>query len=130
MLEEFLEPSKVTFEGKSVDPNETRLSDIISSEVNKKADIGIVGIPFLQPVEIPLFPVSLFVFSLFAMLPYGAGLAAARLLRNRVEKRKFKEEAGKTCDPKLVRIFLASMEEVKGILSAYKTIATFTKKGM
>jgi len=51
MLEEFLEPPKITVENKSTDPNEIRLSDIISSEINKNADIGIVGIPFDLGVE-------------------------------------------------------------------------------
>jgi formimidoylglutamase len=51
MLEEFLEPSEITIEKKSKDPNEIKLSDIISSGINKNADIGIVGIPFDLGVE-------------------------------------------------------------------------------
>ncbi len=51
MFEEFLEPSKIIIGKKSADPTETRLSDIISLGINKKADIGIVGIPFDLGVE-------------------------------------------------------------------------------
>jgi preflagellin peptidase FlaK len=59
------------------------------------ARLGLVTIPVLQPTELPIFPLTLFIFSLFAMLPYGAALAAARLGKNRAEKLKFKEEGKK-----------------------------------
>jgi len=53
------------------------------------ARLGIVSIAALQPVEVPIFPLTLFVFSLLSMLPYGAFLAIARLLKNKPEKKKF-----------------------------------------
>lgn len=40
-----------------------------------------------------------------------------------------KKEAGKLLDPHLVHIFLKSIKEVESILSAYKTIASFSEKG-
>jgi len=57
--------------------------------------LGILGIPAFSAIELPAFPLTLFVFSLFSMLPYGAFLAGSRLLKNREEKKKFKQELGK-----------------------------------
>lgn len=59
------------------------------------ARMGMITIPALQPIAQPIFPLTLFMFSLFAMLPYGAALAGARLLKNREEKEKFKKDFSK-----------------------------------
>jgi len=56
------------------------------------ARLGVIEIGFLQPISMPVFPATLFVFSLFAMLPYGAFLAATRLAKNKAEKELFKQE--------------------------------------
>jgi len=62
---------------------------------NLLTSLGLINIPIFASITLPVFPVSLFVFSLFAMLPYGAILAGARLLKNKVEKKKFKEQFSK-----------------------------------
>ena len=54
--------------------------------------LGIISLPAFAPINIPIFPLTLFIFSLFAMLPYGAILAGARLLKNKTEKKKFKQD--------------------------------------
>ncbi len=62
---------------------------------NLLTSLGIINVAAFQAIEIPIFPLTLFMFSLFAMLPYGACLAAARLLRNPTEKKKFKQDMKK-----------------------------------
>jgi len=57
------------------------------------ARLGILNMAMFQSNGLPIFPLSLFMFSLFAMLPYGAALAGARLLKNRTEKKKFVEDS-------------------------------------
>jgi len=57
--------------------------------------MGVIGIPELAAINVPIFPLTLFMFSLFSMLPYGAFLAAARLAKNKKEKKKFGKEFGK-----------------------------------
>ncbi len=59
------------------------------------ARLGLITEPLIQPIDAPIFPLTLFIFSLFAMLPYGAILAASRLRANKAEKKKFKEEGKK-----------------------------------
>ncbi len=59
---------------------------------NILTSLGLLNIPIFASITLPVFPASLFVFSLFAMLPYGAILAGARLLKNKVEKKKFKKQ--------------------------------------
>lgn len=53
---------------------------------------GLISIPWFQSISQPIFPATLFIFSLLSMLPYGAMLAIARLTKNREEKEKFKRE--------------------------------------
>lgn len=52
------------------------------------AGLSLFGFTGFGTISLPVFPLTLFIFSIFAMLPYGAFLAAARLARNRQEKRK------------------------------------------
>lgn len=47
----------------------------------------------LQPVSIPLFPLTLFVFSVFAMLPYGVFLSLGKLGKNPEISKKFFSES-------------------------------------
>lgn len=54
--------------------------------------LGLINIPIFQTIQLPIFPASLFIFSLLSMLPYGAMLAFTRLLKNKKEKEKFKQE--------------------------------------
>ncbi len=54
--------------------------------------LGMISLPAFAPISIPIFPLTLFIFSLFAMLPYGAILAGTRLLKNKTEKKKFKQD--------------------------------------
>ncbi len=54
--------------------------------------LEIISLPAFAPISIPIFPLTLFIFSLFAMLPYGAILAGTRLLKNKKEKKKFKQD--------------------------------------
>ncbi len=54
--------------------------------------LGMVSLPAFAPISTPVFPLTLFMFSLFAMLPYGAILAATRLLKNKIEKEKFAQD--------------------------------------
>lgn len=70
----------------------TGLAALNSANPAILARLGIISIPFLQPISLPIFPLSLFVFSLFAMLPYGAALSAARLMKNSLQKEKFKQD--------------------------------------
>jgi len=55
--------------------------------------MGIMALPYFAPINLPVFPFTLFVFSLFAMLPYGAILAMAKLAKNSAEKKKFFKES-------------------------------------
>ena len=54
--------------------------------------LGLLAIPAFGAINLPVFPLTLFIFSLFSMLPYGAFLAATRLLKNRKEKKKFVQD--------------------------------------
>lgn len=49
---------------------------------------GLHSIPALGAIELPLFPFTLFIFSLLAMLPYGVFLAMRRLGRNREQGKR------------------------------------------
>lgn len=69
---------------------------------------GIIALPFFAPIELPVFPFTLFIFSLFAMLPYGAFLAVARLAKNRKEKKKFFKESGNAAVQAVALAFLAA----------------------
>ena len=44
---------------------------------------GIVSSPLFAPIELPVFPFTLFIFSMIAMLPYGIFLALRRLGEHR-----------------------------------------------
>ena len=77
---------------------------------------GIMTIPALQPIALPVFPLTLFMFSLFAMLPYGAALAGARLLKNRKEKEKFKKDFSKR---------LAEILEIAALAVGFAAILSF-----
>jgi preflagellin peptidase FlaK len=55
---------------------------------NLLTSLGLVDIELFGSVALPIFPLTLFIFSLFAMLPYGAFLAAAKLAKNKAEKKK------------------------------------------
>jgi preflagellin peptidase FlaK len=46
-------------------------------------------VPVAKPIGLPVFFLSLFVFSVFAMLPFGAALGVKKLLENKEEKKKF-----------------------------------------
>jgi len=54
--------------------------------------LGMISLPAFAPIDIPIFPLTLFIFSLFAILPYGAILAGTKLLKNKKEKKKFKQD--------------------------------------
>ncbi len=55
---------------------------------NILTSLGLVDIEIFGSINTPIFPLTLFIFSLFAMLPYGAFLAAAKLAKNKTEKKK------------------------------------------
>ncbi len=50
--------------------------------------LGFIALPFFAAIELPIFPFTLFVFSIVAMLPYGVFLAMRRLARNRAQGEK------------------------------------------
>ena len=56
---------------------------------NILTSLGVFDIALFKSMPLPIFPLTLFIFSLFAMFPYGAFLAAAKLAGNNAEKKKF-----------------------------------------
>ncbi len=50
---------------------------------------GLTGIGLFNPVQLPVFPFSIFVFSIFSMIPYAGFVSAKRLLKNREVKKEF-----------------------------------------
>ena len=80
------------------------------------ARLGMITIPALQPIALPVFPLTLFMFSLFAMLPYGAALAGTRLLKNREEKEKFRKDFSKR---------LAEILEISALAVGFAAVLSF-----
>jgi len=69
---------------------------------------SLTGIELLKTSTLPLFPLSLFIFSVFAMLPYGVLLALRALAKNK-EKRKeilsgFKKKAAQLAELSIATI--------------------------
>ena len=50
--------------------------------------LGVLSIPLFAAIELPIFFLTLFIFSLFAMLPYGVFLALGRLHRDKKHGKK------------------------------------------
>lgn len=73
-----------------------------------------VWLPFSKPLGLPVFFVSVFVFSVFCMLPFGAVLGAKKLLEKKAELKKFLSES-KRKSLRLVEIGFAASGLVKAL---------------